>query len=207
MKKSNLRIQELKRSDIFEHTASLGYMPRWAVLLLDLALCVIAFLLSFMLGKGLFTYSHPTQVLPIWGQMLVMLGVQTIMFWVFHTYAGILRYSTFIDTIKVLLSVFSAVRIRMSLSKKMLRSREGEMDCILRGETMTFWMLCAFIYLMRSLSRWRICMPTKSKLLFSFWGGYRVKFTKVEFWQGRENRLHDRFINVQWRAYLEGWMF
>ena len=28
----------------------------------------------------------------------------------------------------------------------------------------------------------------------SFWGGYRVKFTKVEFWQGRENRLHDRFI-------------
>ena len=109
MKKSNLRIQELKRSDIFEHTASLGYLPRWAVLLLDLALCVIAFLLSYLLRKGLFTYSHPTHVLPIWGQMLVMLGVQTIMFWVFHTYAGILRYSTFIDTIKVLLSVFSAV--------------------------------------------------------------------------------------------------
>ncbi len=28
----------------------------------------------------------------------------------------------------------------------------------------------------------------------SFWGGYKVKFNKVEFWQGRENRLHDRFI-------------
>lgn len=26
-----------------------------------------------------------------------------------------------------------------------------------------------------------------------FWGGYRVKPTAVEFWQGRENRLHDRF--------------
>ncbi|MDT3663311.1 MAG: pyridoxamine 5'-phosphate oxidase [Anaerobiospirillum sp.] len=28
----------------------------------------------------------------------------------------------------------------------------------------------------------------------TFWGGYRVYFHQVEFWQGRENRLHDRFI-------------
>ncbi len=27
----------------------------------------------------------------------------------------------------------------------------------------------------------------------SFWGGYRVKPVEFEFWQGRENRLHDRF--------------
>ena len=28
----------------------------------------------------------------------------------------------------------------------------------------------------------------------SFWGGYRVTPSSVEFWQGRENRLHDRFL-------------
>lgn len=28
----------------------------------------------------------------------------------------------------------------------------------------------------------------------SFWGGYEITFDKVEFWQGRENRLHDRFL-------------
>ena len=27
----------------------------------------------------------------------------------------------------------------------------------------------------------------------SFWGGYRVEPYTIEFWQGRENRLHDRF--------------
>ncbi|MGL4757603.1 MAG: pyridoxamine 5'-phosphate oxidase [Aeromonadaceae bacterium] len=28
----------------------------------------------------------------------------------------------------------------------------------------------------------------------SFWGGYRVSFDSIEFWQGGEHRLHDRFL-------------
>ena len=31
----------------------------------------------------------------------------------------------------------------------------------------------------------------------AFWGGYRVQANAVEFWQARENRLHDRFLYSQ----------
>lgn len=37
----------------------------------------------------------------------------------------------------------------------------------------------------------------------SFWGGYRVTPHEMEFWQGRPNRLHDRFL---YKASGEGWL-
>ncbi|WP_418139742.1 pyridoxamine 5'-phosphate oxidase [Oceanimonas smirnovii] len=37
----------------------------------------------------------------------------------------------------------------------------------------------------------------------SFWGGFRVKFDSVEFWQGGANRLHDRFI---YQREHDGWV-
>ncbi|MCS5700989.1 pyridoxamine 5'-phosphate oxidase [Cyanobium sp. FGCU-52] len=37
----------------------------------------------------------------------------------------------------------------------------------------------------------------------SFWGGYRVQPLEIEFWQGRENRLHDRFRYLRGDAQAE----
>ncbi|WP_261817896.1 pyridoxamine 5'-phosphate oxidase [Vibrio gallicus] len=44
-----------------------------------------------------------------------------------------------------------------------------------------------FLELKQKFAKGEIPMPT-------FWGGFRVEFDSVEFWQGGENRLHDRFI-------------
>ncbi|MBW7984377.1 pyridoxamine 5'-phosphate oxidase [Enterobacillus tribolii] len=44
-----------------------------------------------------------------------------------------------------------------------------------------------FLELKQKFSQGEIPLP-------SFWGGFRVKIESVEFWQGRESRLHDRFL-------------
>ena len=85
-----------------------NYLPRWGVLLIDVLLCTIAFWLSVWIGSAIFDYNQSHDgAWPIESQYGLVLGVQIIFFIVFHTYAGMLRYSTFVDTLKSLLSNLS----------------------------------------------------------------------------------------------------
>lgn len=85
-----------------------NYLPRWGVLLIDVLLCTIAFWLSVWIGSAIFDYdqSH-SGAWKIENQYGLVIGVQIIFFILFHTYAGMLRYSTFVDTLKSLLSNLS----------------------------------------------------------------------------------------------------
>lgn len=108
MNKEYNQLKVLRQSDVFSHFSTMSYLPRWGVLLIDLFLCVVAFAISYWIGKGLFAYGIDENMLPIWGQLLLLLIVQTVCFWCFHSYSGVLRYSTFIDTLKVLFSVVTS---------------------------------------------------------------------------------------------------
>ena len=85
-----------------------NYLPRWGVLLIDVLLCTIAFWLSVWIGSAIFDYdqSH-SGAWKIENQYGLVIGVQIIFFILFHSYAGMLRYSTFVDTLKSLLSNLS----------------------------------------------------------------------------------------------------
>ncbi len=48
----------------------------------------------------------------------------------------------------------------------------------------------AFAKMKAKFSQGQIPLP-------DFWGGYRLKPENIEFWQGRENRLHDRLLFSQ----------
>ena len=99
------RYDTLKKSDIFSHLTSLKYISRWIVLLIDLLLCTSAFLFTVLFLSQFeidivlveqFSYGY---------RLLVILCVQLLSFWLFHTYSGVLRYSGFVDIMKVFLSI------------------------------------------------------------------------------------------------------
>lgn len=99
-------LKHIAKSDMFSHWVNISYIPRWGVLLLDLLIALVAFVISILIGKGLINYDFAAR-LPMWGQAGIVVALQTVFFWVFHTYSGILRYSTFIDTLKVTAAVFA----------------------------------------------------------------------------------------------------
>ena len=98
------KLNELKKTDLFSHWVNIGYLPRWGVLLLDLFIALIAFVVSYLIGDSIVGYDLNIRM-PLWEQMGLLLATQCLFFWVFHTYSGILRYSTFVDTLKVTFSV------------------------------------------------------------------------------------------------------
>ena len=98
------RMNELKKTDLYSYWVNIGYLPRWGVLLLDLFIALIAFIISYLIGDNIVGYDTNTP-LPLWAQMGLVLITQCMFFVIFHTYSGILRYSTFVDTMKVSFAV------------------------------------------------------------------------------------------------------
>ena len=97
-------MKSFRQFEIFSRFLSFGYLPRWSVLLIDVLLSMVAFAVSMWIGGGLFNYGF-SNMWPVWAQLLLVVGLQSLMFLAFRTYSGVLRYSTFVDTIRVLLSV------------------------------------------------------------------------------------------------------
>jgi len=96
-------------SDMFSHIISLKYLPRWAVLFVDLILCLISFYAAFYISNRLL-YNIPNLTeISFFQRLFFIIGLQIIFFWFFHTYSGVLRYSGYVDAAKLFFAVFGNV--------------------------------------------------------------------------------------------------
>lgn len=80
------------------------YLPRWAVFLLDIFICIISFALMFLILDGTPLNFHSTWPTPF--RAVFLLSINIFFFYALRTYAGIVRLSTFTDVFKVASSSF-----------------------------------------------------------------------------------------------------
>ncbi len=87
----------------------------------------------------------------------------------------------------------TASRISAAESAKyfMSRPKDSQMAAWVSSQSHTLTsrqiLLQKFQEMKRKIGEGKVPIP-------SFWGGYRVEPVEIEFWQGRQNRLHDRFL-------------
>jgi len=82
----------------------LGYLPRWIILSIDICILFISAVITFFLLQNLTLKFYDTLSVPV--RYALIIAVNAVYFLFFKTYAGIIRHSTFIDGIKILLSTF-----------------------------------------------------------------------------------------------------
>ena len=86
---------------------NLNYLPRWIIILIDCTVLILSFLFTYLLfrGTGLdyIIRTHASRFIAIF------FIINIFFFWLFRTYAGIIRHSSYIDAVKLLFSQLSVL--------------------------------------------------------------------------------------------------
>lgn len=86
---------------------NLRYLPRWIIVLIDITVLVLSMFFTFLIFKGTgikYIISDHEVVF-----ISLFLGINIFFFWLFRTYSGIIRHSSYIDAVKLLFSQFSVL--------------------------------------------------------------------------------------------------
>ena len=108
--KLNQRLKENKIGNkFFACIIAMRYLSRWTVFLLDIFLVIIAYAISHYLSFVFLGESTLNETIASAYRLPAVIVVQAAGFCIFRTYFGVLRYSGFVDTFKVLFSVLFTV--------------------------------------------------------------------------------------------------
>ena len=88
---------------------NLNYLPRWVVLFLDVIIVLISCISTYFLFQGLKLNYLPNE--EIGYGVLFWVVVNIFFFWIYRTYSGIIRHSSFIDALKLFSSQFSTFAV------------------------------------------------------------------------------------------------
>ncbi len=104
----------LSRENLIRSIRDLSYLPRWIVVGIDLMVLVFSFFFTKLVlnGVGLHFITFENKV----PYICFLLGVNIFTFWIYRTYSGIIRHSSYTDAIKLLFSQVSVLVFFVSLN-------------------------------------------------------------------------------------------
>ncbi len=93
---------------------SIRYLPRWIVIGIDVLIIVFSLLMTHLILENLNIRYYDTLSLP--QQFLIILITNIVFFFVFRTYSGLVRHSTFTDIAKLVLASFTTLLLVTTLN-------------------------------------------------------------------------------------------
>ncbi len=125
---------------------NIKYLPRWAVFLIDIFLVFLSSVLTVFIILDL-TPNYYT-LLDFPGKILLGMGIHIIYFMVFKTYAGIIRYSSNIDALKLLMATTCSF-LTLVLINYITLFIIGEKIFLIGGLLINLWITFSLLFLFR----------------------------------------------------------
>lgn len=104
-KKLHYAVQQIFSRENRLDIRNIKYLPRWAILGIDLSIAVLAGILTAMALRDLTDSFY--SFFEMQERMLLAILVNTVFFFIYRTYAGLIRHSSYIDAFKLMLACFS----------------------------------------------------------------------------------------------------
>ncbi|MES2411388.1 MAG: nucleoside-diphosphate sugar epimerase/dehydratase [Bacteroidota bacterium] len=98
----NTIFKALKASMSNKKFRNIGYLPRWIIFAIDVCIVAIACIITFVIVHSLNVKLY--NIISIFYQYAIVVAANAVCFIFFRTYSGIIRHSTFIDGVKLLVA-------------------------------------------------------------------------------------------------------
>ncbi|HEX8269194.1 MAG TPA: nucleoside-diphosphate sugar epimerase/dehydratase [Flavobacterium sp.] len=93
---------------------NVGYLPRWIIFLIDVFIVLVASIVTYIIVSSLNGIFNEDRNTPL--RYLAVVSINAVFFLIFRTYAGIIRHSTFIDGVKLLVSTSTAFVVLVGIN-------------------------------------------------------------------------------------------
>ena len=145
-KKLDSALQQILSSENRLNIRNIRYLPRWAILGIDICIAIVSSILTVLALNDLTDRFYT--LLSLQERNLLLISVNIIFFFLYKTYAGLIRHSSYIDALKLMLACFSTF-ITLLLINYVTYALVGEKIYLVAGLIFYFLISFSLLFLLR----------------------------------------------------------